>query len=268
LFKVAQSIANHPAPHIVIMTGFWIPDANAPETDGPVGAAHLAAALVRIGIPVRLVTDDLCFNVVKKACEVAGLKDVPSDTLSISDTDSSSVDSILNSWHNCDLPVSHVIAIECPCPGLDGRFRNMRGEDITEYISRLHLLFEKTEAETIGIGDGGNELGMANVEHLVIDHIEQGEIIACQIFCNYLLVCSVSNWGGYGIIAALAILRSDLRNALIEGLNPELDERILTAMVNEGAVDGVRGQQDLTVDGHDLTVHHEILEQILNIINS
>ena len=68
LLGAARSIAEHPSPHVAIMTGFFVPRGNPPaaETDGPIGCAHLAAGLLRVGIPVRLVTDHLCLNMLSR----------------------------------------------------------------------------------------------------------------------------------------------------------------------------------------------------------
>ena len=45
---------------------------------------------------------------------------------------------------------------------------NMRGRDITAWTAPAHLLFEsvaktRPDVRTIGIGDGGNELGMGSL---------------------------------------------------------------------------------------------------------
>ena len=54
-FRAAcHSLADHPAPRLVVVTGFFIPTATPPagETDGPLGALFLARALSPLGIPV------------------------------------------------------------------------------------------------------------------------------------------------------------------------------------------------------------------------
>ena len=82
----ARSIAEHPSPHVAMITGFFIPHGTPPaaETDGPIGCAHLAAGLQRAGIPVRLVTDPLCLNAVKTAARAAGVStQVPCDVVPV-----------------------------------------------------------------------------------------------------------------------------------------------------------------------------------------
>jgi len=48
LLGAARSIAEHPFPHVTIVTGFFMPSGNPPrpETDGPIGCALLAAGLL------------------------------------------------------------------------------------------------------------------------------------------------------------------------------------------------------------------------------
>lgn len=57
----------------------------------------------------------------------------------------------------------------------------MRGIDITEWtapLSQLTLL----GLHTIGVGDGGNEIGMGRVEDYAIEGVvDHGENIACTV---------------------------------------------------------------------------------------
>ena len=132
MLSAARSIAEHPSPHVAIMTGFFVPRATPPaaETDGPIGSAHLAAGLLKAGIPVRLVTDSLCLNAVKVAAQAAGISDeVPIDVVNVDalSVEDSTVAAIINSWRNAEPPISHAIAIERAGPGDDGIVWNMIG---------------------------------------------------------------------------------------------------------------------------------------------
>lgn len=71
------------------------------------------------------------------------------------------------------------------------------------------LLFSAHTSEkitTIGIGDGGNEIGMGKVQPKVIEHIQNGRNIACAVATDYLVTAGVSNWGGSALVAALHVL--------------------------------------------------------------
>src|SRR6516225_11151746 len=78
LWNAASALAAAPRPSVGIITGFYVPLGSPPaaETDGPVGAALLAAALRGVGVPCRLATDEPC-----RATCAAALRgtDVPLD---------------------------------------------------------------------------------------------------------------------------------------------------------------------------------------------
>ncbi len=80
------------------------------------------------------------------------------------------------------------------------RCHSMRGLDLTGQTSPAHLLFEEASRlepplTTIGIGDGGNEIGMGKITWDVIRrNIKYGGRIACRIATDYLIVAGISNW--------------------------------------------------------------------------
>jgi len=270
LLGAARSIAEHPSPHVAIMTGFFVPHGTPPaaETDGPIGSAHLAAGLQRAGVPVRLVTDNLCLNAVKSAARAAEVSaQVPCDVVPIdaASAEDPSVASIMNLWQSTKPPVSHVISIERAGPSSDGSVRNMKGDDITAHTAPLHLLFTLSEIISIGIGDAGNELGMGTLPlGLIAKGVSTGERIACSIPCHHLIVCGVSNWGAMGLLTALALLRPDWKSQLTEGLTLETDRQILNTLVDEGpAVDGDTGVQALAVDTLPWEYHGKVFTEIL-----
>jgi D-glutamate cyclase len=273
LLAAARAIAEHPLPHVAIITGFFLPQANPPaaETDGPIGCAQLAAALTRIGIPVRIVTDSLCFHAVKIAAIAAGVSSsIIFDTIAVNgeEENKQAVASLLAVWESLVIPVSHVISIERAGPSYSGIVCNMKGEDITSHTAPLHLLFSSQKIISIGIGDGGNELGMGNIpKDLIAQNILHGDKIACTIRCNHLIVCGVSNWGATGLLAALAILRSDWEAQIFEGLQPETEFDILENLVNNGpAVDGIRRVKSLSVDNLSWDLYVQVLNMVLQLI--
>lgn len=59
------------------------------------------------------------------------------------------------------------------------------------------------------LGDGGNELGMGKVFQKILDSsIPNKQEIACIVPTNHLIIASVSNWGGYALAAAAAVLHA------------------------------------------------------------
>ncbi|KOP25965.1 hypothetical protein AMR41_11895 [Hapalosiphon sp. MRB220] len=273
LLKTARSIAEHPKPHVAIITGFFLPYGNppAPETDGPIGCALLAAGLMRAGISVRIVTDSFCFRIVKIAVQAAGVTaEIPFDIVPIEATkNQQAVSSLLNLWEFLETPISHLISIERPGPSYDGIVRNMRGQDITAYTAPLHLLFAAKNIITVGIGDGGNELGMGNIpKDIIRQHIQHGEKIACIVNCDYLIVCGVSNWGATGLLSALSLLRPDWKSAIISGLNSEIEFYILESIVKHGpAIDGIKRVPSLSVDNLPFEYHAHMMKIVTQLIN-
>jgi hypothetical protein len=110
----------------------------------------------------------------------------------------------------------------------------------------LHLLFSDPAAKrrwyTIGIGDGGNEIGMGSLPKEIIESgIPNGEVIAAATPVDSLIVAGVSNWGGYGLLAAMACTKPALRDVLLRYFNRDMDHRFLSAAVETGqAVDDSR----------------------------
>jgi hypothetical protein len=115
---------------------------------------------------------------------------------------------------------------------------------------------------TIGVGDGGNEIGMGKVRWDVIRrNIPNGGLIACRVPTDYLLVCGVSNWGAYGLAAGIRLLRGAPHDP--ELFDSESERRILEAMVRDGPlVDGRDGVQSATVDGLPFDRYAVVLERL------
>ncbi|MGD1912183.1 MAG: DUF4392 domain-containing protein [Rivularia sp. (in: cyanobacteria)] len=273
LLGAARSIAEHPNLHVAIITGFFMANGKppCPETDGPIGTVLLAASLLELGIPIRIITDSLCEQAVKTAALAAGISsDIPLDIVAVGEVreNQHSVTSLQEFWKSLASPISHIISIERAGPGKDGIVRNMRGEDITDYTAPLHLLFKSKKIISVGIGDGGNELGMGNIpREIVASSIRHGEEIACSIKCDYLIVCGVSNWGATSILLALSLLRSDWKEIIIKNLNPEIEFKILETLVNNNlAIDGIRGIPSLSVDNLSWEFHGEVLKSAIELV--
>jgi hypothetical protein len=255
-----RSIAGHRDPIVALTTGFFIPSATPPsfETDGPLGVIFLHRALL--------------------GCSI--------HTLSYSE---GSVDRTMNSARRmCNLPVvdvgaegwSHVVVIERSGPGVNGRHYTMRGTDITDHFdARLTQTFKKPKrhksirpqggtVHTIGIGDGGNEIGMGKVPHAtVVKNIPNGNLIHCRVPTDYLIVAGVSNWGAYALAAGVYVLRGLKPPADL--FDPDREREILEVMVREGPlVDGVTGQQTATVDGLSWDEYAKPLVRIREILES
>jgi hypothetical protein len=236
-------------------------DPPAAETDGPAGAALLARAFDRIGVPTRLLTDDAC----RAACEAALTAAGQIPTID-SARPEDALAPIIAAWRAAG--VDRVIAIERSGLTASGRPRNMRGEDVGTYTAALDAVFTAGPWRTIAIGDGGNEVGMGSLPPgLIAASVPFGDHILCVTPAEHLVVAGVSHWGAYGLIAALAARRADWRDRLLSCLDPALDQTILEALVANGpAVDGVTLRREATIDGLDMAIHRRMLEQVRALV--
>jgi hypothetical protein len=264
LSGAASALARAPRLSLGILTGFYVPKGTPPaaETDGPVGAALLAASFARIGVPCRLVTDEPCRTACAAALLGAGTADTPIDVVSLG----GAVDDVVALWRQHG--VTHALSIERCGRSSNGTPRNMRGEDISAFTTPLDELFAADPWQRLAIGDGGNEIGMGSVPAALIgQHVAHGETIACVTPADHLIVAGVSNWGAYALIGALAVLRPDWRGSLLGCLDADMDGAILRATVHDGpAVDGVTRTQGLTVDSLPADVHHAKLRAIRAVV--
>src|SRR5204863_1885745 len=107
LAVAALSLAG--AASVGLITGFFVPrgEVAAPETDGPVGTALLAAALAACGVPVRIAVDSPCAEAVRAAVHETGVG-VAVDEVGVEDTPG--LLRVAAAWRVAG--VSHAIAIE------------------------------------------------------------------------------------------------------------------------------------------------------------
>ena len=235
LQAACRSIADHPSPVVAIFTGFWIPSATPPafETDGPPGVWLLGNVLLPMGCCVSLYWEQ---------------EQVTQESS----------------------PVTHLITCERPGPTADGSFRTMRGRDITGVHRGLHQKYldirERDRPVTIGIGDGGNEVGMGSIPAgTMAKNIADAERVRCVEPCDHLIVAGVSNWGAVALAAGVKLIRghrlqqSDFAEAT--------EQQCMQTLVSMwGLVDGVTGRQEATVDGLPWDVYAAPLVRIREIL--
>ena len=252
-FDAANFILANPGK-VIIATGFYILSAEAAETDGPPGAIAIGNALEEIGYEVVYVTDKYCTQMMKAiSSETSRVIEFPIETL---DTSKKIASQILEE-ENPDL----LISIERCAPATDGLYRNMRDMNITGNTAKIDLLFE-THYASVGIGDGGNEIGLGNLYSEVEESTELVGFPA-NTKTTKLIISSVSNWGGYGLIAAISILKG-------KNLLPSVEKDIhnIEKIVAMGAVDGFSGDNIEKVDGFTLEENASFLENLHDFVES
>jgi hypothetical protein len=88
--------------------------------------------------------------------------------------------------------------------------------------------------------------------------LRQGGMLArtaSVVRVDHLVVAATSNWGGYGIVAALA--RQTGHDVLH---TPDVERRQIERCVDAGASDGITRKKEPTVDGLSADVHGAIVE--------
>jgi hypothetical protein len=234
--------------NVLIATGFYIPAGSAPETDGPPGAIALGQALAGLGSRVAYITDAYTSPLLQALLGPDGqilefpFADHQESWLHAADLVRSLAPTVMISVERCGLTD-------------EGVYRNMRGIDVSGYHAKIDYLFRTHEA-SVGIGDGGNEIGMGNLAAAIPMVVPMAGRPSATTTTR-LVIASVSNWGAWGIIAAMSRLRG--RNLL-----PSVHEaHDLTARaVALGAVDGTTGRRTESVDGFPLEENDRVLAEM------
>jgi hypothetical protein len=258
LEAAARSLAK--ARSVGLVTGFFVPrgEVAAPETDGPVGTALLAAALAACGVNARIAVDTPCAGVVRAAVGAAGPVMIDEVALEVG------IAPVAEAWKWAE--VDHAIAIERCGRSADGKPRNMRGVDVSPWTAPLDDLFLRGGWRRIGVGDGGNEIGMGKLPRsLIAANVPNGAAIASVTSCDHLIVAGVSNWGAYGLMAALALVHPAWRATIARFLTAERDLAVTRAVVDQGGVDGVTAKREPTVDGFGPEVHGPLVDELRRI---
>lgn len=237
------------------------------ETDGPLGLAGLARA-VSLGLnawPIVL-TEARSVDAVTATLAAAGVSLLPEDMARVRPTTATLVpfptdpaeakrtsDAFLDRYKPAAL-----VVIEKNSPNHAEVIHSFSGTAWTPHVEfvRVEYLIEacrRRKIPTIGVADQGNEMGFGLIEDTVRKIVPGaatckcpcGQGMAAAVVTDILIPAATSNWGVYGIEAALAILKGNA-----DLLHDEDTERaMLRACVMAGAVDGLSSRQILAVDG-------------------
>jgi len=234
-----------------IITGFPVYSKNIGETDGPLGAMSIAYSLRALGKEIFIITDKYSFKMIES------LKKLLEIDIKIYDADlnRSEIKNIVSTGK-----ISHLVAIERPGKSKDGNYYSMGGININNLVSDTDEIFKMAMENgviTISIGDGGNELGFGNIREYVEDNVYKGDLIAANLKSDYILICGISNWGGYGIAKGIEIISG---KKII--YDEKTEEVLLDDMVKNGGVDGCTGKNEASVDGKQKEEYLKIIEEI------
>lgn len=263
---------------VFILTGFVLLPHKKAEMDGIVSSILLARALVKAfnAKPVIICPED-CILAVKNLAYVAGLhlydsieevKKYPISMAVIPFTkDSNEASEKADEIISFGIP-SAVISIEHPGANEKGVYHNAIGLNVTDLEAKTDVLFNKLQRLgilTIAIGDLGNELGMGTIKEHIRRFIPYASIEDCNCECHggitavtcadHIITATTSDWGCYGMIAAIAFLKKDM-DILQTG---DMEKEIIITASRSGMID-MYGWLTPAIDGFGIKLNVLIVE--------
>ena len=236
--RLLAAVAEQKAPVVFIVTGATSQRTGLPvhigELDGPPGAIALARTLaLACGVAPILLTDPNQGGMLSAAAASLGMYTLsPEDVIlqARETTHAASLAVIEIPDHDTEAreqaarlidqlkPVA-AIAIEKAGKNEHGIFHNMRKINSSPGKACADQLFSACHSHgilTIGIGDGGNEIGMGKIKKELASVFPDMTKCACpcggSIFADQktdcLIAACVSNWGAYALAAYLAYARN------------------------------------------------------------
>jgi len=234
------------------------------ENDGPIGTAVLARALAAIGHEVRIVTDPAAAQPFRVLLQVLGAQtevvEIGLDDLAMQDR--------LARGHDV------FCAIERLGGNPNGIIYGATGVSRAPHRANLDALFTAARAlgkRTVGIGDGGNEIGFGKVharlsrawpQYDYRDVTPCGGGVYSVVETDVLLVANSSNMGAHAVAAGLALLRGDL--SLCHTAECEL--ALAHVGVGLGLIDGGSGLPRPWCDGVPPQANAAVVEIMRTIV--
>jgi hypothetical protein len=287
-FRAAQAIRSkvRRGDHVLVVTGAgtppWLPKG---ETDGPLGAAALARAIeVGLGGKPILLGEARNLPSTIGATEAAGLVVVDEATFAQRDGCALALPLPLGIEPGqriaeelfARFSPTCIVFVEKAGPNEKGVFHSILGTgrqpDTMANAQLLAELAAQRGVLTVGIGDGGNEIGCGAILEAV-QRVQPfgrkcicpcGAGVATVSRCDHLVFASISNWGAYAVAAALAGLldRPDVLHDV------ETEQRMLAASLAGGAMDGAYARLVPFVDGTSAAVQASIITLLHAIIGN
>jgi hypothetical protein len=285
-----------PGDVVFFLTGLLVRSAFTPdigESDGPAGIAVLVNTMQKaLGITPVLVADDSLVEPLSKVLSSGGFSRIPMQNLIEAaapskrptrafgvvtmPSDPAEAEKAAKGLLEQYKPAA-IISCERGGPNIHGIFHNAQGKDISNYHCRADILFklgyEKNgNPVTIGIGDGGNEVGMGSIADNLRSWLPYGDKCQCpcgggvipETKCDVLIASTVSNWGASALAAAIALLTG--RNDALS--TSDYHKRIIQASARAGFIDSPTGEVYERIDGMEMPVHLAISEAMCQVVNT
>lgn len=247
-YKIVSDLKSMPGATVGIITGaadtLRFPKG---ESDGPPGASAMARALQATGFEVEIFTEQACIPGVLGMNEVLGV-DVPVTALPMQRQTpehqriAESLDAVI---------VTEKLGVNEK--GIQHSVTGVSREGMRAYVDPIVNAMNEAGKLTVGIGDGGNEVGFGNVYEAARELIANGR--SCQCGCGggiitvtkvrHMFPVAISNWGAYGLVGTMAVgfNRPDIV------VTPDEEHRILSRCIDLDLVDGGCGRVAYRLDG-------------------
>jgi len=278
----ALKAALHTKDTVLVLTGAgYEPTLPKGESDGPPGAASLARILYKGlgGVPVFVNeachADPVIASSHAAGLMVKGFEEARDWSLGAALENAPLTQDAVPAWIDALFERTKpkaVISAERLGPGQNGIIHSatalpLQGPDSFVRFNVVDISGVVTEATkrgilTIGIGDHGNELGFGAIRDAVVQAMPKGEILCTTTPTDIVLPAMMSNWGCYGIEAALAWLLK--RPELLH--SPAQEARILRACLDAGGLEAMFCTMDFYVDGLEGETSMAVLQFLKDIV--
>jgi hypothetical protein len=276
--------------YVVLLSGAGIsPWLEWGETDGPTGIASLARALsLGLGANPVYVGNEKELGPVIAAGVAAGVTVLDREAIEVYKRKNTALSvpfplgekgarekalEIMDGFNP-----SAVIGVEKHAPNPVGVWHSAAGQAISgDTQPHVHHIVDEAKKRgvfTVGIGDGGNEIGYGLIREEANEIYRRAYGKTCQCGCgggeatststDVLISAAVSNWGAYGVSAVLAYMLEDpmvLQDA-------DTERRMVEAMAAKGAVAAGLGASLPIVDGTSAAVQQAIVTILQEIVNN
>lgn len=246
-YEIAKALLEERGSTIGIFTGAVVPKylPNG-ENDGPLGSVVLGRALNELGMRTIIYTEEECLEVTQVAAKAIG-----------ADCTIEKLDREPGLQHDrLTKELDIAIAIEKAGVNEKGVQHSVNGnsrQGTRAVVDNIFVNMLENGKTTIGIGDGGNEIGFGSIYEDACKIVPYGK--KCRCGCEgsivtvtatkYLYPAAISNWGAYAITAALAIATNHPEFSL----RPNEEETLLQTAIKYDCRDGGTGEAAFRVDG-------------------
>jgi D-glutamate cyclase len=247
-YQIARALLDQPGSRVGFVTGLPLPPyLPHGEIDGLVGSAVLGHSLSLLDYPIRIITEESILPVMEGLLGILGT--TGAELVNASEV----VDS---GWGAVAETLDVLIAVEKLGINRKGQRHLITGTPFEVGYAWADDLTRQMNARgrlTIGFADGGNEIGFGAIFDYARSIIPNGSDCGCPCGdgivaatpTRYLFPAATSNFGAYGVAAALALQSGQLQ--LLP--DPAKLVLLLQAALDAGCIDGGTGKSVLAEDG-------------------